>query len=554
MKKSVALAMAFSITFLGVNGFGDENTKIRLNQNPKNGEVFVKGYMTGRCIAMVLKGDDTPDTLGESVMPVYISEFLGDGETEHRILMPKSAESGKYTVYLSAKNGKFSESFVYINSSEADEILAKLYAYKQENKKDKFYEAIINNTGKLGINKESDFFKLFAKDISDLLFVTDFNNVSEFNALYGKYGVFCTLNASAPENAAAVLSMYEDNLSVNFQDDILNDKRLKEKSRKNLYEYLTEFDYCDCVIKNGTADFSKILNDGKAISALNGSEGWEKLKTVITTDFNDVFSGIEHETKYNDVNDKNLIFKKLAGKKFNSISEVFAEFKNAAKSVYLSEKRETSTSSSGSSGSGFGSGSITVSEAKPADTLDNDNANNVFTDVTSSHWCYNALMSLYDKQIVSGFEDGEFKGDRKVTRAEFVKMTLGFLQSQEETEKVDFSDVSYKDWFFEYVIKGASCGIVFGNSGMFRPFENVKREDAAVIVYRVMNKNGNAPRGAKFFNDRANVSEYARESVFALAAAGIVNGDGENLFRPSDGITRFEAVQLLYNAFAEEGN
>ena len=89
---------------------------------------------------------------------------------------------------------------------------------------------------------------------------------------------------------------------------------------------------------------------------------------------------------------------------------------------------------------------------------------------------------------------------------------------------------------------------------MFRPFENVKREDAAVIVYRVMNKNGNAPRGAKFFNDRANVSEYARESVFALAAAGIVNGDGENLFRPSDGITRFEAVQLLYNAFAEEGN
>jgi len=45
---------------------------------------------------------------------------------------------------------------------------------------------------------------------------------------------------------------------------------------------------------------------------------------------------------------------------------------------------------------------------------------NEFTDIDPGHWCYAAAVRLKNEGIVTGFEDGSFKPDQSITRAEMV--------------------------------------------------------------------------------------------------------------------------------------
>lgn len=47
-------------------------------------------------------------------------------------------------------------------------------------------------------------------------------------------------------------------------------------------------------------------------------------------------------------------------------------------------------------------------------------AANAYADVPTNHWAYSALQSLTEKGIVQGYPDGTFKGDKPLTRYEFV--------------------------------------------------------------------------------------------------------------------------------------
>ncbi len=553
MKRIVSFFMILAIVFLSVSAAAaqNQNTEIKLAQNPEKGEISVTGYAIGRCIVMILHDGDIPENLEEGKIPVFIAEFLADGKFEYSVLMPQDVDSGKYVVYLSARSGKSSESFIYINAENANKIIDELSALRRAKKSEEFSELILSKAVDLGIDTESELFKIHGQDITDMLFATDFSDINDFNLLYGKYGALCAINASESNQTQETILKYADKLSLNFENDIEGDKRLSDASKEDLYGFLREYDYKQSVIKNGGIDFNKLFTGGKALSAARCAGSWEELKNVITFDFPEVFSNIAEGTKYGALNDKNEVFKKLYKTNFNSVEVIFNEFADICKKVYSSENKTSSSSSSAGNG-GSGGGQYTVPEAKPADTVDEEMSKDFFKDVKKDHWSYNALEALYDKKIIAGFEDGEFKGEKNVTRAEFAKMAVAFLKSEVNGEKTYFSYVKDGDWFEEYVQRGAEAGVIAGDGENFRPYENVKREDAALIVYRVMGKNGNAPRGAKFFSDRSSISEYARVSVFALASSGIVNGNGDGTFRPSDSITRFEAVQLLYNAFLQE--
>ena len=41
-----------------------------------------------------------------------------------------------------------------------------------------------------------------------------------------------------------------------------------------------------------------------------------------------------------------------------------------------------------------------------------------FPDLRPDHWCYNKIMDFEERGYVSGYDDGEFKPDRTITRAE----------------------------------------------------------------------------------------------------------------------------------------
>ena len=90
-------------------------------------------------------------------------------------------------------------------------------------------------------------------------------------------------------------------------------------------------------------------------------------------------------------------------------------------------------------------------------------------------------------------------------------------------------------------------GIVLGDGENFYPEHQISRQDAAVMIDRMLRYRQVSLSGEAEFSDVALIGEYAKSSVGALASSGIVTGD-DGKFRPLDGITRAEAAAIVSRA------
>ena len=109
-----------------------------------------------------------------------------------------------------------------------------------------------------------------------------------------------------------------------------------------------------------------------------------------------------------------------------------------------------------------------------------------FVDVPVTHPQYQAIIALQRDGVLSGYEDGTFKPERIVTRAEMVKLALNGAGTFVELDNFvtpDFSDVSEDDWFAPYVATAVSESIVRGfDDNTFKPNQAVNRVEALKMI------------------------------------------------------------------------
>ncbi len=201
----------------------------------------------------------------------------------------------------------------------------------------------------------------------------------------------------------------------------------------------------------------------------------------------------------------------------------------------------------GGGGSGSGGGSnVSITQTGGAGSAQNPNSGNGLNDI-STHWAKDAIKRIYGLGIINGFDDGSFKPDNSVTRAEFTKMAVLALEKRITLPSInggEFSDVSMQSWYYGCVKKATGANIVNGYNGYFNPESTIKREDAAVMMYRCLQKIGKCENQADAaYDDKEDISEYAREAVSVLTSLGIVNG-ADNRFCPKNSITRAEAAAM----------
>ena len=108
-----------------------------------------------------------------------------------------------------------------------------------------------------------------------------------------------------------------------------------------------------------------------------------------------------------------------------------------------------------------------------------------------------------------------------------------------------FNDVDEEDWYYEYINIAYSNGIVNGKGDVFSPNENITREDATVIMYRLLSKNHPIASGNASFIDKADISDYAKEAIGGMKNEGIIEGVGKNRFEPKSPITRAQCATLI---------
>ncbi len=168
----------------------------------------------------------------------------------------------------------------------------------------------------------------------------------------------------------------------------------------------------------------------------------------------------------------------------------------------------------------------------------------MFNDI-SNHWAKDYIEKLANSGIINGFEDGSFRPDASITRAEFGKI-LATIFKMSGSDRNIFTDVSNTDWFYGYVTALAERGIITGYDGKFAPQRNITRQDMAVMIYRALESAGLANKTANdlTYTDSEDVSDYAVAAVALLTDLGLLTGS-DGCFNPLNTATRAEASAIF---------
>lgn len=180
-------------------------------------------------------------------------------------------------------------------------------------------------------------------------------------------------------------------------------------------------------------------------------------------------------------------------------------------------------------------------------------AKQVFSDLDPEHWCYSKIMDFEEKGYVCGYEDGTFRADRTITRAEYVKIVnnfFGYKPSEKTTSS--FSDVNSGDWFLPYVNEAVDRGYIEGfEDGTFRPHDPIRRQEATVILARILKIDkeeypADHKDGLAQYPDGDEVQEWARVAIHSYSVYNFINGYEDGTLRILRNVTRAETVELLH--------
>lgn len=164
-----------------------------------------------------------------------------------------------------------------------------------------------------------------------------------------------------------------------------------------------------------------------------------------------------------------------------------------------------------------------------------------FNDLSGS-WAKDVILDLAGRRVVSGYPDGRFQPGKGVTRAEFITMLAKALGWTAEGSAAGFRD-EIPTWASGAVNAAVRKGIVKGyEDGTFRPNKTITRAEMAVMIDKALAlPKSNKPSAYK---DAGQIPAWAVQSIRNTKSAGLLTGSG-GLFRPKDVANRAESTAVL---------
>ena len=112
---------------------------------------------------------------------------------------------------------------------------------------------------------------------------------------------------------------------------------------------------------------------------------------------------------------------------------------------------------------------------------------NSYNDMKDGAWYTCAVSTLSKMGIIKGYEDGSFKPDASISRAEFAAIAARFDPDGDKTPAT-FSDVS-SHWAKDEISIAANHGWIKGyEDGSFKPDQKITRAETMTLVNRVLNR------------------------------------------------------------------
>lgn len=177
----------------------------------------------------------------------------------------------------------------------------------------------------------------------------------------------------------------------------------------------------------------------------------------------------------------------------------------------------------------------------------------------SAEWSTPELQKASDLGLIPDVLVGKDM-TRTITRGEFAAVAVNLFEQMTEGRVVMSSECNFTDIFSNenrnYILKAYNIGAVNGMSGtIYDPLAPITREQLATMLCRVY-KRVEWPNwtldtddnytinysGVQKFADDADISDYAKPSVYFMVKYGVLSGIGDNKFAPRNVNTEQEAI------------
>lgn len=165
-----------------------------------------------------------------------------------------------------------------------------------------------------------------------------------------------------------------------------------------------------------------------------------------------------------------------------------------------------------------------------------------FSDVSDGLFYSLPIRWLARAGLASGYDDGTFRPEQPVTRAEAITLMWRVACGPTDVPPADFSDLA-AEWYQDAVGWASATETAKGYpDGTFRPDAEVTRAETAQFLWRMNTCPGGEPTG---FDDVPVRSWYA-DAVEWMVEQGMASGTSVTTFSPDDPVTRGELVTLLF--------
>ncbi|OGC32365.1 hypothetical protein A2311_01330 [candidate division WOR-1 bacterium RIFOXYB2_FULL_48_7] len=169
-----------------------------------------------------------------------------------------------------------------------------------------------------------------------------------------------------------------------------------------------------------------------------------------------------------------------------------------------------------------------------------------FPDVPLDYWTARGVSLLSMANIISGYPDGTFKPEGRITRAEMCALLMKTLPQTAEVQytRRKFRDVPTNHWASKYIMQASSLGVVLGYPGnYFKPNGKISRAEGLAMICRLAHI-PEEPFTVEFPDMYPD--HWASGWVAGAYKNGLLDYLKGRFFEPKRLLNRAETVEMLY--------
>lgn len=336
--------------------------------------------------------------------------------------------------------------------------------------------------------------------------------------------------------------------------DIYNS--FSDKEKKEFFGYIA-----NAGISN-YSNFEENFKEQAVLAALKNSISYGASKELLN-EYQNIIK-IDWSSELNGLKDVSAVYKGITGKYYANSNALLTDVRRLVKEQTNKNSSANSGGGSGSSGGGGfvssgnnqreGGTTITPAEPVPTSIPEQNNENEIFTDLNGFDWAKESIYKLAEDGVLNGIGNNRFAPEDPVTREQFTRavvLAFGFTGNGD----VPFNDVDKNEWYYDTICTAYTNGIIQGiDDTHFGIGEELTREQMAVILCRAAEKSGIsfATESNLTFIDTDKINGYASEAVNKLCNQGIINGFEDGSFRPQEICTRAQMAKVIYLVRGQE--